>query len=337
MQNQAYIQKIEYYLPEKRLTNDELAKLYPEWTAEKIYKKVGIKSRPIAGENETAVDMAEKVCKKLLDSNKELYEQIDFLILMTESPDYKLPPSSCILQHRLGLRKNIGAFDINLGCSAYIYGLAVAKSLVVSGIASNVLLVTSETYSKYIHPMDKSTRTLFGDAASATVISTEGALKIGDFDLGTDGSDYDKLIVPAGMSRLPSSEKTREEEIDENGYVRTKESLYMEGTSIFSFTIGTVVQSIVEFLGKNNLQINDIDLFVFHQANEYILNYMRKKLNIPREKFYIDLEEFGNTVSSSLPIALKNSLNNSKNFKSKKIMLTGFGVGLSWGTVILEC
>lgn len=335
-QKEAYIQKIAYYLPEKVLTNDELAAISSNWTAEKIYQKTGISSRPVAGEDETALDLAEKACRKLLDDESDLVDKIDFLILMTQSPDYKLPPSACILQNRLGLRKSVGAFDINLGCSAYIYGLAVAKSLIVAGVANNVLLVTSETYTKYINPKDLSTRTLFGDAASATVISDIGKLRIGEFELGTDGTGADWLIVPAGMAKLPSSATTRQEQQDENGYWRSQDNIYMDGAAIFSFSISVVPKAVKQLLAKTRQGIDDIGLFVFHQANAYMLNYLRKKLRIPEKRFYINLEHLGNTVSASVPIALAQAWQTGAAPEKGKVMLVGFGVGLSWGAVLLD-
>lgn len=335
MMKQVYIQEIEVYLPDKRLTNEDLASAYPEWTAEKIYQKTGIRSRPIVDEGTTALDLAERACQQLFARDGQLREQVDFLILMTESPDYKLPPSACILQDRLGLRKGTGAFDINLGCSAYIYGLAVAKALVAAGIAHTVLLVTAETYSKYIHPLDKSTRTLFGDAASATVISGHGRLRIGEFDLGTDGSGSGKLIVPAGMARMPSTELTRAEETDGNGYVRSKEHLFMDGAAIFSFAIDVVPKTVKALLAKSACAMEEIDLFVFHQANAYMLAYLRKKLRIPEERFYTCLENTGNTVSSSIPLALLEALKSGAVPKRGHLVLAGFGVGLSWGSVLL--
>ena len=335
-QLKAYIKRIEYYLPETELHNEELAAIYPEWTADKIYEKTGISSRHIAGKNETATDLAEKACEKLFANAPEEKDSVNFLIFMTQSPDYKLPPSACILQNRLGLSKRIGAFDVNLGCSAYIYGLATAKALIVSGMAKNVLLVTGETYSKYINPFDKSTRTLFGDGATATLISTSGRLSIDEIDYGTDGAGFDKLIVPAGMSRLPCSEETKTEQTDENGYVRSQENIFMDGAGIFSFTIEAVPDTVSRLLEKSGRSKDDVELFVFHQANKFMLSYLKKKLRIPDEKFYIDLETRGNTVSSSIPIALKDAAENGRLPERGNVMAVGFGVGLSWGSAMLR-
>lgn len=170
----AYIKAVDYYLPDRILTNEEIVRLFPQWSAEKVASKVGILERHIAADNETATDMAFKAAQKLFSNNSHLRESIDFILLCSQSVDYKLPSSSCILQHWLGVKKTCGALDFNLGCSGYEYGLAMAKGLIVSGVATNVLLLTAETYTKYIHPEDKGNLTIFGDAATATIVSTYG-------------------------------------------------------------------------------------------------------------------------------------------------------------------
>lgn len=327
------IQAIEYALPEKVLTNEELAKIYPDWTADKILLKTGISSRHVVSGNECASDLAEQAARKLFSSGIISPEKIDFILLATQSPDYFLPTTACILQDKLGIPQKAGALDFNLGCSAFIYGLAMAKSLINTGIAKNVLLLTAETYTKYIHPMDKSNRTIFGDGAAATVIS-EGGHTIGQFDLGTDGSGKEYLIVPAGASRLAYSEETARE-IDDNGSVRTQNNLYMNGPEVFNFTIRVVPQSINNILEKHNLDLSDIDLFIFHQANKFMLDYLRKKMKITEDKFYVDMEDIGNTVSATIPIALKRAEGKGRLKKGDRVLIIGFGVGLSWGSTIL--
>ena len=328
------IKAIEYYLPDMILTNEELAELYPDWSADKIFDKTGIKYRHVADTNETASDLAIRAAKKLFDTEVINPEEIDFVLLATQTPDYLLPTTACIIQDKLGLPKSIGALDFNLGCSAYIYGLALSKGLINTGIAKNVLLITSETYTKHIHPFDKSVRTIFGDAAAATLVGI-GDSEIFGFDLGTDGSGYDKLIIPAGGSVLPKSEETSKE-YEEDGYIRSKDNLFMDGTEIFNFTIGVIPKTIKNILTKNNLTIEDIDLFIFHQANKFMLDFLRKKLKIPMEKFYINMEDTGNTVSASIPIALKRAELEGRIFRGNKVMLVGFGVGLSWGSTIIR-
>ena len=197
----AYIKGISYYLPERVVTNEELLKEFPEWSVDKVAKKVGVNSRHLAAENETAGDMSEKAARKLFEEYNVSPNDIDFVMLCTQSPDYFLPSTACILQHKLGIPTTAGAFDYNLGCSGCIYGLAMAKGLIAAGIAKNVLVLTAETYNKYLHPSDKSNRSIFGDGAAACLVSTEGFAEIGEFSLGTDGSGAENLIVKTGAAR----------------------------------------------------------------------------------------------------------------------------------------
>ena len=328
----AYIKAIEYYLPEKVLSNDEIAKKFPEWTAEKVASKVGITERHISGDDETAADMAYQAAEKLFAANEDLREQVDFLLLCSQSVDYKLPSSSCILQHRLGLKTSCGAFDFNLGCSGYEYGLAVAKGLIGTGIAKNVLLLTAETYSKYIHPEDKGNMTIFGDAATATLISTEGFAEIGDFVLGTDGSGAENLIVKTQGARIPNITGGVSE--DANGAPHWDDNLYMNGGAIFDFTADAVPVMVEELLKKENLAQDNIDLWVFHQANKYMINYLRKLMCIDKDRFYVYMDKVGNTVSSTIPIALVEAQKEGRLLGN--VLLAGFGVGLSWGATILR-
>ena len=302
---------ISYYLPDTILTNAELSALYSGWTEEKILVKTGISSRHVVGESETASDLAEKAARKLFaeyDINPKI---VDFVLLCTQSPDYKLPSSACILQQKLGIPTSAGALDYDLGCSGFVYGLALAKGLIIGGIAKNILLLTAETYTKYIHTMDKSVRTIFGDGAAAILIDETAANKIGAFSFGTDGSGAEKLIVRDGQ-------------------------LFMDGPEIFNFTLDIVPKTMADVLAKNNLTGNDIDLYVFHQANKFMLDTIRKVNGLPKEKFYVNLETTGNTVSSTIPIALKQLDETGKLKPDMKVMLMGFGVGLSWGATIIR-
>lgn len=330
----AYIKAIEYYLPEKIITNADIARKFPEWTEEKIFEKVGIRERHVCGENETALDMAFRACEKLFGKNEDLKKEIDYILLCTQSADYKLPTSACILQSRLELSTNIGALDFNLGCSGYEYGLSLAKGLVVGGMAKNVLFVTAESYSKYIHPEDKGNISIFGDAATATVVSTDGFAEICDFVFGTDGAGCNDLIVRTGGSKYP--EQLHEITKDENEHTVSSDHLYMDGGSVFSFTLKQVPKMIRTLLEKANFSMDDIDLFVFHQANAYMLEFLRKKLKIENGKFYYCIENVGNTVSNTVPIALCNALKDGTLKNKKNVMLAGFGVGLSWSSCALR-
>ena len=325
---------IEYVLPESRLTNEDLSKIFVTWSPEKIEKKTGIVSRHIANPDQTALDLGVEAAEKLLNNGIIDRDDIDLLIFVTQNPDYKLPTTACVAQERLALSKCTGAFDINLGCSGYIYGLAVSKSLVCSGIARNVLLITSETYSKLINPLDKSTRTIFGDAAAATLIG-EGGMEIGSFDLGTDGTGKDLLIVPAGGSRLPSSNETAAETVVD-GNTRSKNNVFMDGSGIFEFTIREVPASINRILEKEHLAKGDVDLFVFHQANKFMLDFLIKTMKLDPSLCYCNFSDIGNTVSASIPIALKRAIDDGTINQDQTIVLCGFGVGLSWGSTVIR-
>lgn len=325
---------IEYVLPENILTNDELAKLYANWSAEKIYKKTGIQSRHVTSNNETAADLGVVAAQKLIAKKIVPKDDIDFILCVTQSPDYKLPTTACTIQDRLGLQKKCGAFDINLGCSGYIYGLAVAKSLVETGIADNVLLITAETYSKHINPLDKSTRTIFGDGAAATLIGHDG-MEIGSFDLGTDGSGKDFLIIPTGGARRACTPETAvEKEVE--GNVRSEDNLFMSGADIFEFTIREVPASVKRILKKENLKKDSVDLFVFHQANQFMLDFLVKLMKLDKQKFYMNFADIGNTVSASIPIAFKRAMDEGVIKPNQTIVLCGFGVGLSWGSTVIR-
>ena len=330
----AYIKAISYYLPEKVVTNGDLAKAFPEWSVDKIAQKVGVDIRHVAGDNETAGDMAEKAARNLLDEYRIDPASIDFLMLCTQSPDYFLPSTACVLQNRLGITTSAGAFDYNLGCSGCVYGMAMAKGLIAAGIAKNVLLLTAETYNKYLHPADKSNRSIFGDGAAACLISTDGFAEIGEFVLGTDGRGASHLIVKTGASRQKEATGLCAE--DDEGHIWYDDYLYMNGGAIFNFTLDAVPAMMAQILEKNGLRQEEVDYYVFHQANKFMLNTIRKVCAIPKERFYVDLSETGNTVSSTILIGLKNCLDRCGISKGDNVMVSGFGVGLSWGGTILR-
>lgn len=327
--------KIAYYLPEKIVSNVELAALYPGWTEEKITAKTGIVSRHVTVPGETALDLAERAARKLFSAHSIDPETVDFILLCTQSPDYKLPSSACILQHRLGVPKSAGALDFDLGCSGFVYGLSLAKGLVVGGMASRVLLLTAETYTKYIHPMDKSVRTIFGDGAAATLVDADAAEHIGAFVFGTDGSGADKLIVRTGGAR-EAVDANAVETTDASGNVRTRNDIFMSGPDIFNFTLDIVPPTMEKVCALNGVDIKDVDLFVFHQANKFMLDTIRKVNLIPSSKFYVDMADTGNTVSSTIPIALSRAVEKKVLASGMAVMVMGFGVGLSWGATIIR-
>jgi len=330
----AYIQAISYYLPERNVTNEELVKDFPEWTVEKINNKIGIKERHVAAADETASDLAFKAAEKLFEEYSIDKSTIDYVILVTQSPDYFLPTTACILQERLGLSTAIGAIDVNLGCSGFIYGVSLAKGLIVGEMATRVLLITSETYSKYIHPNDKGNRTIFGDAAAATLIGTEGLGEICHFSFGTDGKGAENLIVKSGCSRF--RDPLNDLAFDDYGNPKSSDFLYMDGAAILNYTLDYFPPLAIDTLKKNGLEKEEVDLFIFHQANKYIMNLLRKKLGIPEEKYYTFYELVGNTVSSTIPIAMKAALEDGSLKKGFKVMSAAPGLGYSWGGVIFR-
>jgi 3-oxoacyl-[acyl-carrier-protein] synthase-3 len=310
-----------------------LARAFPEWAVDKITDKVGIKKRHIVSDHETAVDLAVIVAQRLFAQGIHK-ETIDYLLFCTQSPDYYLPASACIIQDRLGLSNEIGALDFNQGCSGFIYGLSLAKGLLVAGIAKNILLLTGETYSKRLHPKDKGNRSIFGDAAAAALIASEGFAEIGEFSLGTDGSGAGNLIIKTGGARKP--EKVNVVEFDESNNPLSPDYIYMNGSEIFSFTLRAVPALVEKTIEKNNIDKEELDLYIFHQANKYMLDFLRKKIKIDENKFYIYLSEVGNTVSSTIPIAVYEALKDGALTKGMKVLLAGFGVGYSWGGCVLR-
>ncbi|MBI3823997.1 MAG: ketoacyl-ACP synthase III, partial [Planctomycetes bacterium] len=277
----AAIRAIEYHLPEGSLTNRDLSSAFPDWSMDKIADKTGIDERRIAGLEECASDLAVAAAHKLFASGACSPASIDFVLLCTQSPDYFLPTTACLLQHRLGIPTKVGALDFNLGCSGFVYGLSLAKGLIETKQAANVLLLTAETYSKFVHASDRGVRTIFGDAAAATLIQARpdaapsGSPWLGPFVFGTDGQGADNLIVRAGGLRQRSSSN----EADHR--------LFMNGPEIFSFTLRAVPDAVRDLIARAEITLNDVDLFVFHQANRYMLEHLRQKMNIPTEKFVL--------------------------------------------------
>ncbi len=320
--NRAFISAIEYYLPEKVLTNEDLSRDFPEWSPDKILSKTGIARRHIAAPEETSVDMAVKAAEKMFARGKVKREQVDFVILCTQSADYYLPTSACILQDRLGIPTRAGSFDMNLGCSGFIYGLALAKGLIESGSAREILLITADTYSKLLRPEDRSVRSIFSDAAAATLISAEpeageGNQSIGPFSFGTDGSGAESLIARTGGFRNPPSGQERP-------------FLEMDGPGVFAFGLRRVPEAIMDLLQKCELSLSCVDLFIFHQASMFMLETLRERLQIAPERFFVNIALHGNTVSSTIPIALCDAHAQGLARPARTLFLVGFGVGLSW-------
>jgi 3-oxoacyl-[acyl-carrier-protein] synthase III len=334
----AYIKAISYFLPEKIFSNDEFFESFPDTIPQKDnYARIGVKERRVVDQNVTATDLGVSASLLLFSEHSVDPGDIDFILFCALEFDYQLPSSSCIIQQKLGLKTNCGATDFNLGCSGYVYGLAMAKGLIESAGLKNILLITSSTLTKTIHKNDKSSRFVFGDGAAATLISArENEKGMGSFVFGTDGKRADKIIIRDGAARHPISESSYIEHSDEYGNVTTNANFYMEGTSVFLFGLKTVPAMISELLEKEKLNIDEIDLFIFHQANLFLIDTIRTKMKIPEEKVFNYMESIGNTVAATIPIALCEAIKEGKAKPGQRILLAGFGVGLSWAATIVH-
>jgi 3-oxoacyl-[acyl-carrier-protein] synthase III len=334
----AAIQALQHHLPDRRVTNEELAALYPGWTAEKIFEKTGIRERRVVSEGEYASDLGVRAAEKLFEHTGFDRQKIDLLLYCTQSPDYFLPTTACIVQDRLGLPITAAAFDYNLGCSAFPYGLAMARGLIETGSAANALLVMGETYSRFMHPKDKSVRTLFGDAGSATLITAaeRDGPTLGPFVFGTDGSGAANLIVRRGGLREPLGDEPLPERTDDSGNVRTDANLYMNGPAILEFTIRRIPVVVTEIFRRAEVTMDDVRWVVLHQANEYMLRFLQKRIGIPDEKFAMHFAHCGNTVSSTIPIVLEHLVEGHDVDRGDLVLAVGFGVGYSWGASLIR-
>ena len=323
---QARVAAISTHLPESTLPNEDLERDYDNFPADQILEKTGIRERRIADPTQCASDLAYAAAGKLFAENPIKREEIDALIFCSQTPDYFLPTTACLLQDRLGLNTTIAAMDINLGCSGFVYSLGLAKGLIETEQANSVLVLTADTYSKLLHREDRNVRSIFGDAAAATLVKAKESDTplIGPFVYGTDGSGKSDLIVESGGFREQQKEPDR------------RPRLFMDGPKIFQFTMKSVPSLVGELLERSRLQLDDIDLFVFHQANQFMLDHLRKKIGIPEDRFLVAMESCGNTVSASIPLALEDADRAGKLHSGMRLMLVGFGVGFSWAATLVQ-
>jgi 3-oxoacyl-[acyl-carrier-protein] synthase III len=330
------IEAIEFALPDRIVTNADLERENPGWNMSRLVERTGVEERRIAAPGETALDLGHRACLALAASGGLRPETIDALIFCTETPDYPLPPNSSVLHGLLNLPTNVMAFDITLACSGFVYALGIARSLILSGTASRVLIVTADTYSRLIHPGDRSSRSLFGDGGAATIVGTGPGIAILDVAFNTSGAKYDRFIVNAGGSRVPSSGTTHETTVDRSGNVRTAEHIEMDGLGVLSFFNTVVPQAVADILRRNNLSPADVDCYVFHQASLVALQGVARGLNIPFDRVVVNLAKIGNLVSASVPIALRHARDEGRLKSGQTAILCGFGVGLSWATALIK-
>lgn len=332
----AFIEKIAFFLPDDTLTNEQISRHFPEWSVEKISAKTGVMNRHVAGSKQFVSDMTAAAARKLFEESPHLVEEISYVILCTQSPDFFLPTTACLVQDSLGLPTNIGAIDVNQGCSGYVYSIGLAKALIENGQAKKVLVLTGDTYTKLLNSGDKSVRTIFGDAATATVVGSRPGEQdsIRGITYGTDGSGAGNLIVPRGGLRGAEAVFPRSSS-SARGLEPGQFDLYMDGPAIFNFTLSVVPEMVENILKESGLDFEDIDLFVVHQANAFMLEHLRQKIGIPPEKFPMYLSDTGNTVSSTIPIALHEAERDGRLTRGMRVMVMGFGVGLSWAGMAL--
>lgn len=322
-----------FHQPEKRYTNADFFRDFPD-AAGKNLEKTGVTERAVAVAGEVSSDLAFAAAEKLIAELQIDRSSIDLLVYCSADFDYYTPATACVLHGRLDLPKTCGAFDLTLGCSAYIYALATINGLMQTTGARKALLLTASTLTRLMHPQDKPNRFLFGDAGSATLIDAAGNGSLGPFVFGTDGKGFEKIIVRDGYLRHPYTNASYIDTKDEFGNVTNPASFYMDGLSVFLFSVRTVPPMISELLEKAQLSMEEIDLFIFHQPNAFLNETIRKKMNIPEEKFVHCMDRFGNTVQATIPIAISESMRNGRLKAGMTVVLAGFGVGLSWGATI---
>jgi len=318
---------------EFRLIDDD-TELFGE-EAIKIGNTIGVRKRHISNGSQCASDLCLAAGKKLLMAIDWDPLSIDVLICVTQTPDYFLPATSCILQHSLGLAKSCAAFDVNLGCSGYVYALWLSSSLIASGSANRVLILTGDTLSKLVSPYDRVTCFLFGDAGTATALEKTDSADKSWFELGSDGGGSKNLIVSAGGFRIPHTIKTVRRKGDVDGNVRGQRDLFMNGSEVFSFVLREVPPLFNSILRASGWTVDQVDTFIIHQANLFILQYLAKRLKIPTEKIPLTLDKFGNTSNASIPLTITNHYLGKKIESNLKIVLLGFGVGYSWGAAAI--
>ena len=318
------ISAISCHLPDTIEDADTLQRDNPDWDMPRILEKTGIQKRFVSARGETAVDLAFEAGRKLL-ADISCREGIDLLVLVTQSPDYVLPTSACILQNRLGLSSQCLAFDVNLGCSGFVSALSIAGGLIESGVADKGLILCADTYTKYIDKHDRTCRPLFSDGAAAILVERSDLDCVGPFDFGTDGAGYDRLIVRGSGARETSQDATS-----------CRGRLEMRGSDVFLFTMRVVPPSIERLLSRAGLTLANIDLFVFHQASKLVMENLVRTMSLDKDKVFTNLESIGNTVSASIPIALKDAESQGRLREGDTVMLAGFGVGLSWGTALMR-
>ncbi len=329
------IKGISSCIPKNQLDLKDLSKQFGELEVERIIKSTGIEKIRIADEGTCASDLCASAANYLMSETHLNPNEIDGLIFVSETPDYIIPATSVILQHKLGLPTSSVVFDINYGCSGYIYGLYLASLLVSSKSCKNVLLLVGDVITPFVNKLDRSLRMILGDAGSASIIS-EGDEKF-SFHIYSDGSGFQALMIPAGSARLPKNDKTSVPIERENGNYRSDEDILMNGLDVFNFAIKEAPKSILEVLNQHGWNKDDVQLYGLHQPNFLIIDFIRKKLKLQFDVIPVAMHDTGNTGPASIPLMLTLEHNNLKEQnRLEKVILCGFGIGLSCASVALS-
>lgn len=315
------------YVPEKVLTNNDLSE-FLDTSDEWIFERSGIRRRHIAADGEASSDMALHASRNALEMAGIDASQIDLVVVTTVNPDMAFPSTACLLQAKLGIRNNIPCFDLSAACSGFVYGVEVATRMMQSGMYKNALVVSSEKMSSIVDWQDRSTCVLFGDGAGAVVLRASDAENIGIVGtvLGADGSDTAMLCMPAGGSLLPTSAETVEKRLH---FVR------MDGREVFKHAVKIMQEKALEVLDRCGVSAEQVSLLIPHQANTRIIQSVAKRLNIPSEKVYVNIENYANTSSASIPIALDEAMRGGRIKRGDYVLFVSFGAGLTWGATLV--
>lgn len=322
-------------VPSKIIDNYKYTEFFPEDDVRKVVDKIGVKERRFVDEHTCASDLCYAAAERLIEDNNINREEIDLVVFISQTPDYRMPATSILLQDRLKLSKSTIAFDVNLGCSGFIYGLSIVYSFMAHSGLRKALLLDGETRSKVYSPKDRTSAFIFGDAGVAALIERNERFGNSHFSLNSDGSRGELIMIPGGGYRnMSSAETLKEKVVDEYGNIRTDEHGYMKGGDVFNFVIVEIPKDIKRLFAEANENIDDMDYYVFHQANDFINSYIAKKMKLDKGRIPSTISKFGNTSSVSVPLTIASELKD-KLSGSHRLMLSAFGVGMAWATAIV--
>ena len=323
-------------VPKKVIKNLEYTDFFPEDQVKEVVEKVGIYERRFADEQTCSSDLCFAAAQKLIIDNNIDRDEIDLLVFISQTADYRMPATSITLQHRLGLKQSCIAFDVNLGCSAFIYGMSVVYSMMQTGNIRKALILDGETRSKVHGPRDRRSAFIFGDGGVAALVERDEKFGETTLSLNSDGSRADLIMIKAGGYRHMSTPETlKERVVDEYGNMRSEEQGYMKGGDVFNFVIREIPRDIKKTMAEAGVTVEDIDYFSFHQANNFINSYIAKKMKLDLEKIPHTIEKYGNTSSVSVPLTIVSELKDKLEGK-KTLMMSAFGVGRTWATGIVS-